>query len=63
VGFATGFGDAAVFLPDLKEELALLGCGEAKVRPFLAHTAILPDFRVLFKVQVTKTILRENPLG
>jgi hypothetical protein len=23
----------------------------------LAHTAILPDFRVLFKVQVTKTVL------
>jgi hypothetical protein len=43
------------FLPDLEEELALLESGEAKVRMSLAHAVMLLDFRVLFKVQLTKT--------
>jgi hypothetical protein len=55
VGLGTGFGDVTGFFPNLEEKPALLWSCEAKVRSFLAHVVILPDFPVLFKVQLTKT--------
>lgn len=47
----------ASFLSDLEEEFALLKRGEAEVRMLLTHAAMLLDFRVLFKVQLTTTKL------
>ena len=53
--FVTCLSNITGFLPNLEEELALLGSGEAKLRLSLAHALMLPDFRALSKVQLTKT--------